>query len=306
MKNYFILLVSAVCISSAAIAQIPNAGFETWTNMGTYENPNGWSTLNTKTTTQSIYTATKGTPGSPGNSYLKLTSKTIGLSVVPGIAVSGKLDSMSMQPISGVPYTQRPASFTGKWQHMIYGSSQGSLMVLLTRWNATTSMRDTIAHGLRGLSGMAMSWANFSFALNYMDSLNYPDSCIIVLRASGSNPANNDYLWTDNLAFTGTVAVVQPTVNTTGLNENTKKNLALTLYPNPAQDHVTVNYSINSAQEVSVQIIDVSGKVVKDMHAPNAIGLNVLTIETTKLAKGVYTLKLKTDTTVTSTNLVIQ
>jgi hypothetical protein len=306
MKNNFILLVSALFISATAIAQIPNAGFENWTSMGMYDNPNGWSTLNNKTAGQSMFTATKGTPGSPGSSYLKLTSKTIGASVVPGIAVCGKLDSMSMMPISGVPYTQRPATFTGKWQHMIYGSSQGSVMVLLTKWNATQSMRDTIAHGLQGLSGMAMSWANFSFNLSYMDSLQYPDSCIIVLRSSGSNPTNNDYLWADNLAFTGSVAIVQATVSTVGLSENTKNDVAFAIYPNPTQDQITINYNLGSDQKVSLQIIDASGKIVKDIQATNALGANVLTIETSKLAKGIYSLQLKTNNSVESKRVVIQ
>lgn len=65
----------AVCsFVATATAQLPNPGFETWTNMGTYENPDGWATLNDLTTMSGIYTATKGTPGSPGSSYLKLTS----------------------------------------------------------------------------------------------------------------------------------------------------------------------------------------------------------------------------------------
>ena len=104
--------------------------------MGTYENPDGWATLNDLTTMSGIYTATKGTPGSPGSSYLKLTSQTIGPNVVNGIAVSGVIDQVTQQPVSGFAFNQQPASFNGKWQHMIYGTSQGSINVTLTRWFA--------------------------------------------------------------------------------------------------------------------------------------------------------------------------
>jgi len=307
MKNYFISIISAVCFSAAVIAQIPNAGFENWTTVGTYENPDGWSTLNNKTATQSMFTATKGTPGSPGNSYLKLTSKTVGASVVPGIAVSGKLDTMSMMPVSGVSYTMRPATFSGKWQHMIYGSSQGSIMVLLTKWNATQNMRDTIAHGMLGLAGMAMSWANFSFNLTYMDSLHYPDSCIIVLKASGSNPTNNDYLWVDNLAFAGSVAVYTPPIDTTGLTEISKNNLNISMFPNPSNGQITINFDLISTEKTSIQIVDITGKLVKEIAPANLVaGKNTVSIVTSGMSKGNYTVVIRSNNSTNSKKLVVE
>ena len=123
MKKQLFTILLGVLAASTAIAQVPNNGFETWTSMGSYENPAQWGTMNNTTAPLGIFTAQKGTPGSVGASYLKLTSKTFSSTVVPGIAVSGVLDSMTMMPKSGFAYNQRPASFTGKWQHMIYGSS---------------------------------------------------------------------------------------------------------------------------------------------------------------------------------------
>src|SRR5262249_28300307 len=152
-----------------------------------------WSTLNNTTTMGGVYTCTKASPGVPGSYYMQLTSKTILSTVVNGMAVCGTLDSMTMQPTGGFPFNQRPAAFNGKWQHMIFGSSQGSVSVTLTRWDASSSSRVVVATAAQTLSGMAMSWANFTINFNYMDG-NYPDSCIIVLMASGANPTNNDYL----------------------------------------------------------------------------------------------------------------
>ncbi len=71
---------------------------------------------------------------------------------------------------------------------------------------------------------MAISWTNFSISFAYKSS-NLPDSCIIELRSSGSNPINNDYLWVDNLAFTGTAA---------GINSVSSEFANVALYPNPA------------------------------------------------------------------------
>ena len=53
---------------------IPNPGFESWSNPNGYNVPDGWGNLNGKTSSASVYTCIKGTPGNPGTSYLKLIS----------------------------------------------------------------------------------------------------------------------------------------------------------------------------------------------------------------------------------------
>jgi hypothetical protein len=157
---FFFALMFAAVISKA---QIPNSGFESWTNMGAYYNPDNWATLNNMTTMSGMYTCTQATPGNPGSYYMKLTSRTIGPDVVNGIAVCGTMDSMTMQPTSGFAFNQRPASFTGRWQHMIFGTSQGSVSATLTRWDVPSNSRVVVATATQTLSGMAMSWANFRF-----------------------------------------------------------------------------------------------------------------------------------------------
>ncbi len=294
-------------MATTAYAQIPNAGFENWTTVGSYEVPTGWGTMNNTTATYSMFTATKATPGSPGNSYMKLTSKTINGSVVPGIAVSGMLDTIAKEGMSGVPYTTRSATFSGKWQHMSFGSSPGSVSVLLSRWNPMMNMRDTVAHGMQMLSGMVMSWGAFSINMMYMDSLNAPDSCMIVLRASGSAPANNDYLWVDNLAFTGTVAVYTPPV-TTGLHDAHKagQQIKFNIFPNPSKEQVTINFSEPISNDVSVQITDVTGKLVQQFEAGAAVaGTNTMTVKTHDLVKGIYTIVVKSNKATGSSKLVV-
>src|ERR1035437_2474394 len=158
MKKIIYILTALMFVFTISRAQtIPNAGFETWTSMTGYDLPTGWDNLNTKTNSMSMYTCTKGTPGDPGTAYLKLTSKTIGANVVPGITVCGVLDTTTMQPVSGFAYNMRPLHFTGNWQHMIFGSSQGSVSAVLTRWDNATSQRVTVATANQTLAGMAMS-----------------------------------------------------------------------------------------------------------------------------------------------------
>ncbi|MBI3135993.1 MAG: T9SS type A sorting domain-containing protein [Bacteroidetes bacterium] len=281
MKTSLYLIV-LLFIADNTFAQIPNNGFESFTNMGAYDEPDSWGTLNALTDMAGIYTATKGTPGSPGASYLKLTSKTVGPAVVNGIAVSGVLDESTMTPVSGFAYTGQPISFTGKWQHMIYGSSQGGITVVLTKWNSTTSMRDTVAMANQTLSGMAMSWANFTIPFTYY-SADAPDSCIIFMRASGSSPTANDYLWVDNLAFSGSVV---------GIENNELSVGTVSVYPNPSSEMLTVSFATTASQPVNLQLVDIAGKIVLTKNLGVIQGQRSESIAVDGLAAGTYILKL--------------
>lgn len=294
MTNSIKLTVLTLLMASVAVAQIPNSGFENWTSAGSYANPSEWGTMNNTTSGSGIYTATKGSPGNPGTSFLKLTSRTIGANVVNGIAVSGIIDSVTMTPKSGFPYSSRPLNLTGKWQHMIYGSSQGSIQIILTRWDSNLKKQVPVGSGNVILSGMAMSWANFSIPISYVDNGN-PDTCIIVLKASGNSPSNNDYLWVDNLAFTGSA---------TGINLRETVSSGITVFPNPATD--VVNFSIPAQHAVVVEIFNNKGQMVNTRQMGMLQGDITHSIDVSELSEGIYLLRITGDKARYTTTLIIQ
>jgi len=292
MKKLTFTLTILTAITIKTIAQIPNNGFENWTTVGSHQNPDGWGTMNNTTSVSGIYTATKGTPGNPGSSYLVLTSKTIASAVVNGIAVSGKLDSITQSPISGFAFNQRPQYLMGSWQHMIYGTSQGSISAILTRWNISSSKRDTIAIASQTLSGMAMSWANFSITFSYKNG-NNPDTCIIVLKASGASPTANDYLWIDNLAFSGTIA---------GISENIIQNHSIKIFPNPASDMIILKIDSKSNDDLVLNIYNTMGLLVKtEMLKQNQQQINIA-----GLGKGLYMVEVKSHNWSEKQKIIIQ
>lgn len=306
MKKISSLFFTVLFITNNLFSQIPNSGFENWTAVGSYQIPDGWATMNNTTASYSLFTATKGSPGSPGASYLKLTAKMIGGTMHSGMAVCGKMDTLTSQALSGVPYSQRPYSFEGKWQHMVYGNVNGSISILLSKYNSLLETRDTVAFLNYTLSGMAMSWANFSLPLTYRDSLQFPDSCMIVLKACKGYPATNDYLWVDNLSFAGTVPLVTPP-NLTGITENMKKDFQMTLFPNPSENKVTLSFSHNNSSAVNIQIQDISGKTVQEQTLTHPlIGTNTIILETNHLEKGMYMVTLKTGTSQNSLKLLVE
>ena len=280
MKTIKTILLLVVTINLSA--QIPNAGFENWVDMGTYNNPESWGTLNNKWASSTIFTATEG-PGYSGTSCLKLTSKTIGPLVRNGTAVSGILDSMNVVPISGFAFTGQPAAFSGQWQHMIFGSSQGHVTVVLTKWNSSLNVRDTIAVATKTLEGMAMSWESFSIPFEYTN-LTAPDSCIIFLQASGQFPAVDDYLWVDDLSFTGVVAG--------GIIDDEERINLISVYPNPTNGHlVKINFDVEKDSFVNVKIVDVFGKLV--FSSIHEIHDNQVMINLESVANGVYILQIE-------------
>ena len=256
-------------------AQIPNGGFENWTNMGAYNNPVGWQTLNDYTAEVSVFTCTKGTPGNPGASFIKLTSKAFNATIFKGIAVAGQLDVVTATPFLGVPFADRPEKLSGKWQHMIVGSSQGYIDIFLTRWDASLNARVPVATKHQQLSGMALSWSNFEIPLVYTDD-GTPDSCMIVLSASGTNPTDGDYLWVDDLAFQGSVEVENiPTTCTKVIG-----------FPNPASSSVSFMLNGLNNEVVRMMISSQMGALVRNEGLRIENGLIKVNIE--EFAPGAY------------------
>jgi hypothetical protein len=141
---------------------------------------------------------------------------------------------------------------------------------------------------------MAMSWANFNIPLVYVDG-GIPDTCIIVLMASGVNPTNNDYLWVDNLSFSGSVTSV----------EEKNSSISVGLYPNPVSDNLTIELNSLTYTTLKIELVDLTGKIMKNKIADNFIGNSKYSMDITDISKGIYFLKVSGDRFVETKKLVI-
>lgn len=291
MLKRLLFAASIGLLSQAQAQSIPNGGFETWTNMGSYETPAGWDNLNSYSAAFSVYTCTKGTPGNPGSSYMKLVSKTTAVGVAPGVAVSGQIDlSNPATPKlkSGFPFTQRPNYLIGNWQYMAYGADQGSITILLTKWNASANKRDTIGYRKYMLQGMVMSWGKFSIPITYQMAGN-PDSAAIVLSASGTTPVNNSYLYVDNLDFSNFPNSTQSV-----------ENLGFEAYPNPTNGILTVNTS-NLSAATTVKLFDLSGKELMTTSLFNTSN----TLDLSAFNEGIYFIQLTNGEAVETKKIIL-
>ncbi len=74
-----------------------------------------------------------------------------------------------------------------------------------------------------------------------------------------------------------------------------QKSLQLKLYPNPANDFTTVEFSSDKNKEIEFYIYDLSGRIVAFQRAQLIKGVNKLKIDVSRLNNGTYILRAITD-----------
>ena len=68
----------------------------------------------------------------------------------------------------------------------------------------------------------------------------------------------------------------------------------LNIFPNPSNDYLNLDFTLNATSTVTISMIDVTGKVVYNNKLSNLTGNQGLVINTSNLANGVYSLSLQT------------
>jgi hypothetical protein len=295
-KVYLVILIFGLVHS--IFAQLPNPGFENWTSSGSYETPDFWGNLNSSTSGTGVYTVTKGVSApASGAAYVKLMTKDVGGTITPGIIVSGILDAATLKPKSGFPFTGRPEKLKGKWQFMGYGTDVASFSGWLTKWNTSVHQRDTIAVLSGNTSGMLHSWGDFSFPFVYRSAA-IPDSAIIMISSSSTNPTKNSFIWLDDLAFDGTVTSLEP------LNSKVEVNV----FPNPASQFVKVSFFSPKSDQVNFVLNDNIGNKVAEYQFEVAPGSNtvILDLSSPRIYNGLYFLSMQAPFTTQTRKLVIK
>jgi hypothetical protein len=90
------------------------------------------------------------------------------------------------------------------------------------------------------------------------------------------------------------------------INDNSVVNSAINVYPNPANESATLSYDLSSASVVSVDVFNALGQKVNNISLGNqAPGAYKQQLETSKLVKGIYFVRLNVNGTSTTTKLNI-
>ena len=73
----------------------------------------------------------------------------------------------------------------------------------------------------------------------------------------------------------------------------TKQQSALTIFPNPVQQNLYVQLAVIKAEKLTLQVIDLQGKILQQQLVDVVIGNTSISINTGALAKGDYVLVVK-------------
>ena len=90
-----------------------------------------------------------------------------------------------------------------------------------------------------------------------------------------------------------------------GISENSL-NAVYSIYPNPADDEVNIEFNVEGDQEVIFNIVDITGKVAQSNLIKAKSGSNLVLLNTEKLTSGMYLLNIVTGNSTQTSQFVIR
>lgn len=292
-----LVLLTCVVIASIGLkAQdtIANPGFERWNNLGTYEDPQQWNTLNPLTNALGTVVAFKvsGSEARTGNA-LKLVSKTILGSATASLATTGTVDVASQSVIGGVPINSRPLAFGGWYKYDPANSDTATFVITLTKWNGTST--EVVGIGAYQATIAVSDYTNFIAPVSYNSSA-VPDTVQLLIVSSGQNYANvGTTLYADDLYYDFS----------TGIAEN--KLQGVELYPNPTNGVATLKFNVDNNESISINLYNTLGQQVRSIYTGHTgTGLNKVDFSTDGLSAGVYVVNLAVGTKNYTQQLIVK
>jgi hypothetical protein len=259
-KLLFTLSICLALFSTVNAQQtIPNGGFDTWTNY----NPNSWVTTNVTMSIlgndTSAFKITSGPDHKSGAATMKLT--TIKLNNNPfapqlpdtvGVLFTGVINFVTGTLTTGFGYTGRPSDLSFYYRYVPMPNDTAFATIILQKWNAATSSRDTIATGVWATTVNTPNWTLQSVPLYYNPLFinAYPDTAAVLFSSSSYiAPKIGSALFLDDVAFMGW----------TGVDEMTQPE-GVRVFPNPASSEV--NFAVDMEGAATIEIFDVTGRKV--------------------------------------------
>jgi hypothetical protein len=69
--------------------------------------------------------------------------------------------------------------------------------------------------------------------------------------------------------------------------------VVLSVYPNPASNHLYVQYYLQKSEKVSLKLFDVTGKLVTSNHFTADAGLRISELNLANLTSGTYLMEMQ-------------
>ena len=266
MKKLTTIFLSLV--STALIAQIPNACFDNWTS-GV---PTGWNSES--------YQVISATVNGSCTSSVGLSQQQIAGNFIGGEVATGPTVGDSYYLYSAVG---NPVALNGYYQLNSNGGDYFEATVI-------TKSGTSITGGASFTSSTSTSaWKAFSVCITYSNSHLAVDSISITLELNTSNGHTGTTALVDDLSFGACLNDV-PVID----QNNVKLESA---YPNPSNTVCNIIYTIPTDGIVSADLYDISGRKLETLlnEGKQTSGRYKLSVDVTSLANGIYIYRITVD-----------
>jgi len=82
----------------------------------------------------------------------------------------------------------------------------------------------------------------------------------------------------------------------TSIENSLNGNISVNVFPNPADDYVTVDFILNSSSEMIIGLFDINGKHIENLYeGVNGTGSHQLKVNVSSMAPGAYIIKVNTE-----------
>jgi hypothetical protein len=306
MKKIFtIILLFAALGSKAQVLQ--NGGFESWTNLLFFYEPQGYVTTNYASVllgggglprpnvSRNTTIKNSGTYSAKLESYAQNVGDTSG---VPGAMVTGTLDLANATILPGFAYANRPTEFRGFYNYRQGNRpDSGLITVLFTKYDSIAGPFNVVGATFVTLSQTAATgMQSFNVPIFYTQEVT-PDTAIIVISTSSAftgefdtsalaNAPVGSILYVDDLSFFGSASV--------GV-EKIDDLLEAQVYPNPSVNNLNVNFYIADNSNAIIELFSIEGRLVYSEKRNLLKGNQNLNLEFDDLTNGTYQLRIQTD-----------
>jgi len=287
-----ILLISTITFTINAQTQPPNAGFESWVNIGSFENPDNWSSFNNFYSYGVPEMSFKTTESHSGNA-LRLISLTatvpppLGTNTLDTLAGFVFLGSADMNN-PGIFYTDRPLLMQAYVKGTIIPGGNAIIMATLRKWNTVTHVRDQVGMAIYNMTSSILNYTQISVPFNYSLS-DTPDTLDIKIMAGDVGPGG--FIMPGNEFFVDDIYLTFPV----GINEDIN-NLNIVISQSNATNNLTIETPQQSVSSVGgIEIYNLQGQLLKSISAIS----NITNIDISSFQTGMYIIEVKTDKGIT-------
>jgi PKD repeat protein len=215
--------------------------------------------------------------------------------------------------------TNGPQPLTYLWNsgattQSILTSIGGTFIVTVTDTNTCHSTSSiTVTAYANPLA--AFTYSNFVNTTTFTNSSTNASEYFWYLGdGSVSNQSNPTHTYAHTGTYTVKLIVTNPcgtdsiihTIILTGINEINPIAAGFNTYPNPANDHIIIDFNSTKEENYSIQLSDITGRMILENDAKSTIGENQYLMNLSKLSKGVYIISLRMGDAIQKARIMVQ